>query len=182
MSDVFEILKQDHREVEGMLAQLTASGPQDEEHAALAERLVIEESKHEAAEEMYFWPSVRQSLPEGDELADEALRQEREGKGILEELRKAAPEDSQFETLIQSFALAGRDHIAFEEEQVWPKLRQALPPAEQAELGEKIQSAKDSGPTRPHPRAPDSPGALKTAGAAAALVDKVRDAATGRGQ
>jgi hemerythrin superfamily protein len=182
MSDVFEILKQDHTEVQEMLAKLTATGPQGAEHVALAERLVIEESKHEAAEEMHFWPSVRQHVPDGDALADRAILQEREGKEMLDALRKTAPEDRRFEELIVTFAKAGRAHIAFEEEQVWPKLRQALSPSEQAELGNKIGSAKDSGPTRPHPYAPDSPGALKTAGVATALADKARDAATGRGR
>ncbi len=180
MSDVFEVLKKDHEEVEGMLAQLTGSGPQGAQHAELADRLVMEESKHEAAEEMHFWPSVRQHVPGGDELADEALRQEDEGKQVLDQLRKTAPEDAQFEELIRTFAKAGRAHIAFEEEQVWPKLRQALTPEERAELGEKIQAAKDSGPTRPHPHGPNSPEGLKTAGAATALLDKARDAATGR--
>lgn len=182
MSDVFEVLKQDHSEVEEMLARLTASGPQGAEHIALAEQLVIEESKHEAAEELHFWPAVRQHVAGGDQLADKALRQEHEGKEVLDELRKTAPEDSLYEELIAKFARAGREHIAFEEEQVWPELRRSLSPAEQAALGRKVQEAKGRGPTRPHPHGPDSPGALKTVGAAAALADKVRDASTDRRQ
>jgi hypothetical protein len=66
MSNVFEVLKQDHTEVQKMLVELTTPGPQDDEHVALADRLVSEESKHEAAEEMHFWPSVRQNVPDGD--------------------------------------------------------------------------------------------------------------------
>lgn len=182
MSDVFEVLKQDHQEVEGMLAQLTASGPQGTGHADLAERLVMEESKHEAAEEMYFWPSVRENVAGGDQYADEAIRQENEGKEVLEQLRKTPAEDAQFEQLIATFAKAGREHIAYEEEQVWPRLREVLTPEQRSELGEKIESAKASGPTRPHPHGPDSPGGLKTAGTASALLDKARDAASGRGR
>lgn len=180
MSDVFEVLKQDHNEVEEMLARLTASGPQGTEHIALAGQLVIEESRHEAAEELHLWPAVRQHVPGGDELADEALRQEHEGKEVLDQLRKTAPEDHQFEELIRKFATAGREHIAFEEERVWPKLRENLSSAEQTALGQKVQDAKEKGPTRPHPHAPDSPGALKTLGAVAALADKARDASADR--
>lgn len=179
MSNVFDVLKHDHTEVKEILARLT--GLQGGDRSALAERLVIEESRHEAAEEMHFWPAVRQHVTGGDQLADEALGQERQGKEVLDELRKTSPEDGRFEELVHNFARAGGEHIAFEEQQVWPKLRDALSLGEQDELGDKIRSAKESGPTRPHPHAPDSPGALKTAGAAAALTDKARDAVTGRG-
>ena len=53
---------------------------------ALSERLVREESKHEAAEEMYFWPTGREKLPNGGEVAETALRQQqvwpRSGLGL----------------------------------------------------------------------------------------------------
>ena len=46
----------------------------------MTEQLIIEESKHEALEEMYFWPVVRDHLPDGDTLADQATGQEQEAK------------------------------------------------------------------------------------------------------
>lgn len=186
MADVFAVLKADHTEVEALVTRLVggagpASGASGDP-AGDAEMLVMEESRHEAAEEMYFWPAVREKVSGGDALADEALRQEDEGKRVLDELRKAAPGDGRFEELVSTFAAAGRAHIAFEEEQVWPKLRAVLSGQEADELGDKIVTAKEAGPTRPHPNAPDSPGALKTTGTAAAMMDKTRDAITGRGR
>lgn len=70
MTDAFEILAADHQEVKRMLAQFE-SGPGD--LGQLAETLVVEESKHEAVEEMYVWPSVREKVAGGDLLADTAL-------------------------------------------------------------------------------------------------------------
>ena len=49
----------------------------------MVEELVIEESRHEAVEEMYFWSAVRDRVPNGDELADTATGQEQKGKEIL---------------------------------------------------------------------------------------------------
>jgi hypothetical protein len=83
--------------------------------------------------------------------------------------------------LIREFATAGRAHIAFEEQQVWPRLQAELSDQQRVELGEKIGQAKEHGPTRPHPHGPDNPAGLKTVGAAAAAMDQARDAATGRG-
>lgn len=173
MADVFQVLEADHQEVELILTEL---GTGDSDLGKLAERLVTEDSEHEAAEEMYFWPTVREKLPNGDELADHALQQEQEGEEVLDELRKSEPGDSEFLRLVAAFTTAGREHIAYEELQVWPALRTVLSPDEAMELGTEIESAKKTGPTRPHPGAPDSPSSLETTGMAAAAVDRARDA------
>jgi hemerythrin-like domain-containing protein len=189
MADVFTVLAQDHQEVKGMLAELErgptkASGATEDQLALrkkMTEQLIIEESKHEALEEMYFWPAVRQHLESGSTLADEATRQEQDAKQVLASLDKLDADDAEFEQLLGTFIMDAREHIEFEESQVWPLMRTALPAEISAELGAKIAEGKPSAPTRPHPHTPPSPGALKTAGPVAAAADKVRDAVTGRG-
>jgi Hemerythrin HHE cation binding domain len=189
MPDVFEVLRHDHEEVERMLTELesgpTASSGANQDQLALrkkvVETLIIEESRHEAAEEMHFWPVVRERLQGGNRLADQATGQEQEGKEVLAKLDKCDAGDADFEVLLGQFIVAGREHIAFEEGQVWPGLTAALTEAEANELGTRIEQAKESGPTRPHPHTPASPGVLKTAGPVAAAADKARDAVTGRG-
>lgn len=190
MSSVFDVLKHDHQEVKQMLAELE-SGPTASAGASpdqLAQRkdkaqtLVIEESKHEAAEQMYFWPTVRDRVPGGSRLAEHAISQEQEGKEVLDKLDKADASGREFESLLSEFITAGRDHIAYEEEQVWPKLRASLSQAEASELGGKIEQVKKTAPTRPHPNAPASPRAQKSTGPAVAAADKARDVVTGRGR
>ena len=190
MSSVFSVLSHDHQEVKQMLAELesgpTASAGASRDQLAQrkkkAQTLVIEESRHEAAEQMYFWPTVRDRVPGGGELADHAISQEQEGKEVLDKLDKADASDPEFEALLGEFITAGRDHIAYEEEQVWPRLRASLSDAESSELGSKIQQAKKTAPTRPHPKAPASPGAQKSTGPAVAAADKARDRVRGRGR
>jgi hypothetical protein len=189
MADVFTVLAKDHEEVKGMLAELE-NGPThvtgaSEDQLALrkkmSEELIIEESKHEALEEMYFWPAVRDHLDNGDALADKATGQEQEAKEVLAKLDKLDASDSDFEQLISTFIGAAREHIEFEETRVWPGMRAALSAEQAAEIGTKIAEGKKTAPTRPHPHTPPSPGVLKTAGPAAAATDKARDAVTGRG-
>jgi hemerythrin superfamily protein len=179
MANVFEVLGADHEEVRSLLTELAHGDGEGQEK--LVERLVIEESKHEAVEEMYFWPTVRESVPGGDDLADTAIKQETEGKAVLDRLDKAGADSAELGHLVSLFTAAALEHIAFEEREVWPKLRDALDAEAQSELGEKLSAAKGSAPTRPHPGTPPSPGVLKTAGAAVATADKVRDKLTGRG-
>jgi hemerythrin superfamily protein len=188
MASAFDVLAKDHEEVKRMLTELelgpTAATGADPGQLALrqkmVEQLVIEESKHEAVEEMYFWPAVREHLEDGDDLANQAQDQEQEGKAVLDQLYKLAPDDERFESQLVQFTRAGRAHIAFEETSVWPYLRAALTAGEADDLGRKLEDGKKTAPTRPHPHTPASPGVLKAAGPAVAAADRLRDAATGR--
>jgi hemerythrin-like domain-containing protein len=190
MASVFDVLGHDHVEVKRMLTELqkgptTTSGASDEALALrkkMVEQLVIEESKHEALEEMYFWPTVRGALADGDRLADTATGQEQEAKHVLDRLDKLDAGNPEFEQLVGAFIQAGREHIDYEEGQVWPSLRDALTAEQANELGDRIEAGKSTAPTRPHPHTPPSPGVLKTAGPAVAAADRARDAATGRGE
>ena len=189
MTDAFEFLARDHAEVQQLLTQLeigavrqgATTTDQLAQRKKLAEQLVIEESRHEAIEEMHFWPAVREHLPNGDQLADTAIGQEDEGKEVLDKLDKLDAGDPQFAKLLAEFIRAGREHIDYEETQVWPGLRATLTAKQSQEIGTKMEAGKKTAPTRPHPRTPSSPGALKATGPAAAAVDKARDAITHRG-
>jgi hemerythrin-like domain-containing protein len=190
MPDVFEVLSQDHQEVKRILTELengptAATGSSGNALALrkkIVQQLVIEESKHEALEEMYFWPAVRARVADGDELADTAIAQEQDGKEVLDRLDKLDPDQPEFEQLVITFIAAGREHISFEEGQVWPRLRSVLTADEARSIGDKIAAGKKTAPTRPHPNTPASPGVLKTAGPAVGAADRARDAVTGRGR
>jgi len=188
MADVFEVLGGDHTAFKQMLDALESS-PDNSTGATkavvsarkeVAERLIIDSSAHEAAEELYFWPIVRERLPDGNGLADQAIEQESVAKQMLNELGKLAGPQHEFDALIDTFIPACRAHIKFEETRVWPGLREVLSPRESQELGRKITKAKERGPTRPHPRTPPTPAVLATLGPAVAVVDRLRDAVSGR--
>jgi hemerythrin-like domain-containing protein len=191
MPDVFGVLRKDHEEVKAMLDRLE-QGPKNtggavpaqlQERKRLVDELIIEQTKHEAAEQQYFWPAVRELGPEGDRVANEAIEQEVAGERVLDKLDKLGPDESaQFEDLLTVFASAARSHIGFEESRAWPMLRAAISAERSAELGDKIMAAKKTAPTRPHPATPPTQGAQKTAGPLAGAADRLRDALTGRGK
>jgi len=189
MPSVFHVLGHDHDEVKRMLADLeagptAATGASDSDLARrkkMVEQLVIEESRHEAVEEMFFWPAVGDKIPDGGQFAGTAIEQEQEGKEVLDKLDKLDASEPEFEQLVTTTIQAGRGHIRYEETQVWPRLRTALSAQEAGDLGDKIEQGKKTAPTRPHPHVPASPTALKLVGPAVAAADRARDAASGRG-
>lgn len=188
--DAITLLRTDHQQVLHMLDTLGAgltspSGAGDERLRArkeLVTELVIAESQHEAVEEQFFWPMVRDRVPGGEELAAHAVDQETEAKRVLHALDTAGPETAEFEELVNQIVTAGREHIGYEQDAVWPKVQAAVSAAELEELGEKMAKAKKMAPTRPHPGTPSAPAAQKSAGPIAAAMDKLRDVATGRGR
>ena len=186
--DAIALLREDHIKVLAMLDELEhrpADGRSATEHDKAARKrlvteLVMAESAHEAIEEQYFWPSVQHWLEEGRQLAGPALEQEQVAKHLLQELDKLEPDDPAFETLVARVIADAREHIAYEEREVWPCV-QRMARSELEEIGKKMATAKKAAPTRPHPHTPPKPSVLKTAGVAAAAVDKMRDAVTDRG-
>lgn len=188
--DAITFLRADHDEVLAMLRRLetspTAAGaPEDDQvraRKALVTELVMAESRHEAVEEQLFWPMVRDRVPGGVDLAARAVAQEEEAKHLLDRLRQMEPAEPGFDELLAEIAAAGRTHIAYEQDEVWPKVRGSVSAAELDEAGTRMARAKKLAPTRPHPNTPSGSGTQKTAGPAAGMVDKLRDAVTGRGR
>jgi hemerythrin-like domain-containing protein len=182
--DALTFLRQDHKSVLGMLEVLndapTGDGATRSGLSTMVTNLVIAESQHEAIEEQFFWPAVREVLEDGDALADKAVAQEQEGKKLLQRLEDGTPGDPDYQEALQEFVKAGREHIAYEQDVVWPAFEAAISREDLVKLGEKLEAAKKVAPTRPHPDTPPSPAVLKTMGMATAMVDHVRDAATGR--
>jgi hemerythrin-like domain-containing protein len=160
MSTAFEVLGRDHEEVRQIFTELelglTAASGADRDQLALRGRivqhLIVQESKHEAVEETYFWPVVGERLTDGPELAGQARDQERVAKEILGELDKLTPEDEEFEGRLAEFIRVARAHIAFEETTVWPSLWAVLNAAESDDLGRRLEEGKRTATGVPHRR------------------------------
>ncbi|TDP32932.1 hemerythrin domain-containing protein [Nocardia ignorata] len=182
--DVLSFLRADHESVLGMIESLERgrgnSAAELDARGRLATSLVIASSRHEAVEEQFFWPEVRRVVPDGDELADRAIGQEDAAKRLLQRIENSEPGERAFEQALTEVMSAIREHIEFEQSQVWPLFENAESAQVREALGEKMEQAERAAPTRPHPNTPSGSVVQKTAGLAAAVLDKVRDAVTGR--
>lgn len=182
--DAITFLRQDHQSVLGLLETLdgapSGSGAEASGLETVVNNLIIAESQHEAIEEQFFWPAVRDAI--GDGVADKAIEQEQAGKQLLQRLEDGKPGEPDYHEALQEFVKAGREHIAYEQDVVWPQVERVLSREDLEKIGEKLEQAKKIAPTRPHPGTPPNPAVLKTMGVGAAVVDHVRDAVTGRSE
>jgi len=183
--DALTFLRADHESVLGMLDALDGAREGSDAAAggldSMVTTLIIAESQHEAIEEQWFWPAVRNALDDGDELADHGTAQEQAGKVLLQRLKDGTPGDPDYHDALQKFVQAGREHIAYEQDVVWPRIAAAFSQADLDKLGERLETAKKVAPTRPHPATPPVGMVQKTLGLGVAVADRVRDAVTGRG-
>ncbi|KAF4409111.1 MULTISPECIES: hemerythrin domain-containing protein [Streptomyces] len=180
--DVIEELTTDHREVEELFGRIEAMPSGDERRKNLADQVTIELVRHSVAEEMYLYPAVRQYLPDGDAIADKEIEDHTTAERTMKELESCRASDPEFDRLMRDLMREIRSHVQDEEQNLFPRLRREAGAGALGELGEKVRKAKKTAPTRPHPASPSTPPANKLLAPGAGLVDRARDALSGRGK
>ncbi|MEH1098096.1 hemerythrin domain-containing protein [Micromonospora sp. CPCC 205561] len=178
--DVVDVLTADHREVEALFVQLESRQGTPEHRRQLADVMIAELIRHAVAEEMYVYPTARKALPDGDEIAEHEISEHSDAERTMKQLESLDPSDPRFDELLAHLTSTIRHHVQDEESDLFPRLRAAVAREEMVELAEKVEAAKKSAPTRPHPAAPDRPPANKLLNPGAGLVDRLRDALSGR--
>jgi hemerythrin superfamily protein len=175
------LLKNDHKTVEGLFKRFEKLGPRAvKTKQDVVERIIRELSIHAGIEEMFFYPAIREAA-EGGKAGDmvlESLEEHHIVKWVLSELEGMSPEHDRFDAKVSVLMENVRHHVEEEEKELFPQLNKLLGKACLDEIGEAMNKAKKTVPTRPHPRSPDEPPGNLVAGAGAALIDKARE--TGR--
>lgn len=176
-ADAIELLTADHRAVEQWFEQFEAAEPSSDSASRAAGEIVQELSVHAAIEEQVLYPTLRDSAANGSELADHALEEHQEVKNLLADVDGKPVDASGVRDIFRTLRSRVQEHVSEEEGETFPALRDALSEDRLHEMGRAIEQAKGMAPTHPHPHAPDTPPANVIAAPAAAMIDKVRDAA-----
>jgi hemerythrin superfamily protein len=177
--DIVDDIITDHREVEGVFKQLE-SNDNPGKRRELVEHVITELVRHSVGEEQYLYPTARRVLSDGDKIADHELEEHAKAEEIMKKIEETEKEDAEFDKLVSQLMSDIRHHIEDEEGDLLPKMREACDAEELGKLGEQFEKAKKMAPTRPHPSAPDKPPANKILGPGVGLIDRMRDALSGR--
>jgi hemerythrin superfamily protein len=180
--DVIQELTTDHREVDELFNEIEHQPVGDSRRKDLVDKVTIELVRHSVAEEEHLYPAVRRHVPGGDELADKEIQDHEAVERMLKDLERMPADDARFDDLVARLKLDVSEHVRDEERNLFPLLAQSCSPEDLDELGDRVRSAKKTAPTRPHPSAPDTPPANKLLAPGTGLVDRLRDALTGRGK
>ena len=172
--DAVQVLIDDHREVERLFAQYEDAADTGEQ-TRIVHKVVHELAVHGEIEELLLYPRLRTVLPNGNDLADEAVNEHLEIKTTLNELDKMTAEDPGFADRMRELMAEVRSHVTEEEGEIFPQLRDLMAADQLRTLGSSLQAAKSFVPTRPHPGAPTGPIGKLATSPPVALIDRVRD-------
>src|SRR3954466_2376401 len=174
--DAITLLKNDHKAVEALFKKFEKAGSNAHKTKRdLVDKIVEELSIHAAIEEQLFYPAVRDIDGVTDTVL-ESLEEHHVVKWTLSELDGVDPEAERCTAKVTVLMESVRHHVEEEEGDLFPKVRDAMGRKALGELGDAMEKAKKAAPTRPHPKAPDTPPGNIVAGTAAGVVDKVRKA------
>jgi hemerythrin-like domain-containing protein len=181
--DAITMLKDDHRTVEKLFKQFEEAGERAYvEKRKLVEAMIEELSTHAAVEEQVFYPVTRATVPAVEDTALESLEEHHVVKWTLSELEGMDPTDERFDAKVTVLIENVRHHVEEEEHEYFPEVRSELGRKALTELGDAMAEARESAPTRPHPRSPDTPPGNVIAGLGAGVVDKVGATVSGIAQ
>jgi hypothetical protein len=178
---IIDVLADEHHEICRLSAELADEEakltPERERLAQVVSAMV---SRHLSAEEQYLYPAVRKLLPNGNELADAKLAENKEMLRTLAAMETTPSDDPEFDRLAVSMQGYLEQHSHLAATDLHPALDEATRNAELIRLGNRVQIAEEAAPTRPHPDSPSTPPLNKVTDPALGVADKVRDVVQGR--
>lgn len=176
--DALSLLREDHRQVEKLFGRFeeTTSRAHKTRNDLVA-KMIRELSAHAAIEEQFFYPMLRKAVSELDDMVLEALEEHHIVKWTLSELQGMDAADERFGAKVSVLMESVRHHVKEEERELFPAVKSAVSRDSLQEMGRILEDAKQTAPTRPHPRTPDEPPGNLVLGPLAAIGDRAQDVA-----
>ncbi len=171
--NIVALLTNDHRNLDALFTEFLHTDKADVENLArLRDHILRQLAVHAEIEEQTLYPALREKA-EDDVL--EALEEHHAVKATLAELERMPPTADRFRAKMTVVIESVRHHVEEEEGDggLFDVARTTLKPVEMEEMAERAEELRRSGPTRPHPHAPDQPPLNVLLGVPVAVLDKV---------
>lgn len=169
--DAFNLLKEDHRKVEGLFEQLESS--RGAAKLRVFEQIKMELDLHTHIEEKIFYPALEKPRAT-HELTLEAYEEHDVVKKLLREMSKAKSATEEWEAQAKVLQENVEHHVEEEENELFPKAQSALSEEEIEELGEELAAEKN----RKQKGAAAKKSASKKSGGASKSASKTKSAST----
>lgn len=122
--NAFDLLEQDHREVENWLDEYDELEDDDRRKGELSKEICLALKVHAQIEEEIFYPAARDATGD-DDLIDEAVVEHATVKNLIAEIEKMKPGQELFDAKIRVLGEMVKQHIREEEDELFPELQSA---------------------------------------------------------
>ena len=163
--DAVELLTEQHDAIRALFDEYQQLSSQPSKRKdELAAQLVTHLVKHAEVEELVFYPAVRAEVGDLGEEIDEDLEEHHAAELLLWEIDKVTSSDERFDAKVTVLRELVVHHLEEEEQDLFPRVREALDEQRRRQLGAAMVRAHKIAPSRPHPLTPDEPPANLLAG------------------
>lgn len=176
-NDVVTFLKSQHQQVKRMFQSVMQARGEARAKAFFALRRML--AVHETAEEEIIHPVARRELANGNAIVNARLREENEAKTLLSQLEDMNLNSAEFEAKFSNLEEVVLSHAEAEEREEFERIGAKLDSERLERMKKAVEIAEAIAPTRPHPGF-ESAAANMIAGPFVSMVDRTRDALTGK--
>ena len=135
--DAIELLKQDHKKVEKIFADMDKK----DARAKLFPELDRELSVHAEIEEKIFYPATKEAEPTRD-LVLESIEEHKQIKMVLADLEQADKSTDVWAAALKVLKEDVMHHVGEEEDKLFPKVRKVLSKQQLEDLGTRMEELK----------------------------------------
>jgi hypothetical protein len=172
--------RRDHVELDGLLRELDRTTGTAQQRVLLRlSRLVF---PHAFAEESVLWPVMRRVLPDGEALTLAVEREHQEVNELVTRLERMPLDDPERPGVLDRLAVVLREDVRDEEDELFPRLQQAVGRRGLQALGVAWIALDRIAPTRAHPVVARRPPGNVIAALPLSAIDRARDAVDARVQ
>ena len=158
-NDAIVVLKDDHKRIRALFRQFqSASEGAHATQGKIVAQIIEELTVHTYLENEVMYPQVRQLVPDLEQDVLESYEEHHVADLLCVELMALKPDDEHFHAKTTVLIENVTHHLEEEEQEWFPKVREALGRKQLTEIGERMQELRASAP-----RHPAQPGALKKA-------------------
>ena len=173
--DIVDLLTDDHDLVRSLFEELETCSA--DERGDLFGRIVHELARHEAAEEAVVHPTTRDEVDDGGTVARTALHEESKAETLMADMESMHSESDEFLASFRELRDDVLQHATYEESEEFPRLRETLDADRLSAMADGYRTVKETAPTHPHPKTPQTPEVRAAIGPIAGIFDRARDAA-----
>ena len=141
--DALELLTADHNRVRGLFTRFQAAeGENDAQAARLAAKIFEELEIHTKIEEEIFYPAVTKLNDEIHDLVTEGCEEHHVVDELMSEAKGLTPSDEAWAAKVKVLIENVEHHAEEEEQEMFPKIRQAMNDDARSELGQRLEAGK----------------------------------------
>jgi hemerythrin superfamily protein len=141
--DALELLTADHNRVRGLFTRFQAAeGENDAQAARLAAKIFEELEIHTKIEEEIFYPAMTKLNDEIHELVTEGIEEHHVVDSLMAEIKGLRPSEEEWAAKMKVLIENVEHHAEEEEQEMFPKIRQATDSDARAELGQRLEARK----------------------------------------